>query len=307
MKRSPATSHLLAAAVLVSALGVGLWAGTASAALISIDHYDINDAVESGHGNWSHTYNGTITAGVGFDNFSNPGTTATYFGGSGTLNDGVIGTSTSDTQLFVTPSASDGTAIDPVIFLTLDFTTGGPWLVSSIEIYGGDISNNYIPGAITGLDVGIIGPTGGAPDTPFTTTSFAGSVQNEAGGDVNDRVNLTGSGLELMPERGLRLAFRDFRELSTTGFPSPKSRFMGSKLRPPAAFLSPHHSPLSASVLPGWHSRVVVTWLSESRKACRRAASPTGCAGARHRAPCRAAPSSRSCSGIRSPQAPGRG
>lgn len=206
MKRLPPRAHLLATAALVSLFGTGFWAGTASAALIAIDHYDINDAVESGHGNWIHTYDGTITAGVGFDNFANPGTTATYFGGSGTLNDGVIGTSTSDTQLFVTPSASDGTAINPVIFLTLDFTTGGPWLVSSIEIYGGDISNNYIPGAITGLDVGIIGPTGGAPDTPFTTTSFAGSVQNQAGGDVNDRVNLTGSGLELVPTWALVLS-----------------------------------------------------------------------------------------------------
>ena len=206
MKRCPPSSRLLAAAALVSLLGTGFWAGTASAALIAIDHYDINDAVESGHGNWFHTYNGTITDGVSFVNFTNPGTTATYFGGSGTLNDGVIGTSTADTQLFVTPSASDGTTISPAIFLTLDFTTGGPWLVTSIEIYGGDISANFVPGAITGLDVGIIGPTGGAPDTSFTTTPFAGSVQNLGGGDVNDRVDLTGSGLELVPAWALVLS-----------------------------------------------------------------------------------------------------
>ncbi|HOW76647.1 MAG TPA: hypothetical protein P5102_18220 [Candidatus Competibacteraceae bacterium] len=59
----------------------------ANAVEISIDHYDINDAVESGHGNWSHIYNGTITSGANFTNFGFLGTTATYQFGSGTLNE----------------------------------------------------------------------------------------------------------------------------------------------------------------------------------------------------------------------------
>jgi hypothetical protein len=179
--------------------GLALLAASFSieAAQIAIDHYDINDAVLSGHGNWFHTYNGTINNGVNFTNFI-PGTTAAYQFGSGTLNDGVIGNSTSNSQLFVTPAATDGTPISPAIFLTLDFTTGGPWLVSHIEIYGGDITDNQIPGAITSVEVGLIGPTGGAPDTSFATTAF-GPTTNQNGLLVNDLIGLSSTNLATTP------------------------------------------------------------------------------------------------------------
>lgn len=166
---------------------------------IAIDHYDINDAVLSGHGNWQHSYNGTITPGSDFVNFI-PGTSATYFGGSGTLNDGVIGSSTHDSQLFVT-TATDGTTLNPTIFLTLDFSTPAAnqyWAVDSIEIFGGNISNNSIPGAITSVDVGIIGPTGGAVATPFTTVDFGPEV-NKDGLMVNDLLTLSGGSLSSIP------------------------------------------------------------------------------------------------------------
>jgi hypothetical protein len=167
---------------------------SSGAVQIAIDHYDINDAVLSGHGNWSHTYNGTISSGVNFTNDIAGGTTATYQFGSGTLNDGVIGNGTFNSQLFVTPAATDGTPISPVIFLTLDFTTGGPWLVSRIEIYGGDITDNAIPGAITAVDVGLLGPNGVVPGTSFATTAF-GPTQNSQAVLVNDLIDLSSSGL----------------------------------------------------------------------------------------------------------------
>src|SRR4051794_31788263 len=77
-----------------------LTAGAASAAPIAISTYDITDSPESGAGAWSHNYSEPfIPTGVdpiqGF-------LLGTYAGGSGTLNDGVIATSTSETHLFFT-------------------------------------------------------------------------------------------------------------------------------------------------------------------------------------------------------------
>lgn len=166
---------------------------------IAIDHYDINDAVLSGHGNWHHSYNGTITPGSGFVNFI-PGTSANYFGGSGTLNDGVTGGSVDNSQLFVT-SASDGTTLNPTIFLTLDFSTPAAnqyWAVNTIEIFGGNIGDNAIPGAITSVDVGIIGPTGGAAATPFATADFGPGI-NMNGLVVNDLIDLSSTPLSSLP------------------------------------------------------------------------------------------------------------
>ena len=168
----------------------------ANAAPISVTYYDINDAVQTGHGLWAHTYSGTITSGTNFVNASFAGTTATYSGGgSGTLNDGVIGGSILDTQLFVTPAATDGTTITPTIFLTLDFLSAPAWYVQRIEIYGGNISTNFIPGVLTGVTVGLIGPSGGAPGTSFSTTAFGPEV-NSSGVLVNDSIDLIGSGLD---------------------------------------------------------------------------------------------------------------
>lgn len=168
---------------------------------IGITFYDINDAVLSGHGNWFHSYSGTITPGQSFTNFTNLGTRANYQGGSGTLNDGVVG-GTGSSQLFVT-TASDGTILNPTLFLTLD--TSEPWLVNRIEIFGGDIATNSIPGALTSVDVGIIGPTGGAGAAPFTATAF-GPVQNLDGIFVNDAIDLSGSAIASTPAWALVLS-----------------------------------------------------------------------------------------------------
>jgi hypothetical protein len=163
----------------------------AGATPVPIAGYDINDAVISGHGNWAHTYSGTITPGTSFTNSSYPGTTATYNGvGSGTLNDGVIGTSISNSQLFVAaPGATDGTPITPTIFLTLSTAH----TIDTITLYGGP-EDNFIPGAITGVTVTLI-------KTDFTTVSETFSTDpfgapNLGGTLINDLIDLTGSSLD---------------------------------------------------------------------------------------------------------------
>jgi hypothetical protein len=168
----------------------------ASAAPITFTVYDIQDAVLSGYGGWEHKYFGKITDTGAFVG----GRTGDYTGGGGTLNDNRIGDSTRDTQLFITGAVDvTGTAgkrlISPRLFLLLDPTAA--WYVERIEIYGGDISDNVIPGALTGLTVGISGPDGNEPGIKFETIAF-GDVKNANGVPVNDRVDLFASGLGKM-------------------------------------------------------------------------------------------------------------
>jgi hypothetical protein len=178
--------------VLTALLTVFAGVTPASAALIPYSGYDINDAVISGHGLWSHTYSGTIVPGVAFSNAGYGGTTATYSGvGSGTLNDGVIGTSLSSAQLFVTPSASDGTVIDPAIFLTLPFG----YTIDAVSLFGGNFGN-LIPGKITGVKVTLLKTDFTTVSQTFTTSPFGPSFGQ---GQVNDLITLTGSSLDGVP------------------------------------------------------------------------------------------------------------
>ena len=213
------------------AAAVAAWACAAlpvAAAQITIDHYDVNDAVLSGHGNWAHSYDGTITNGASFVHNSWPGTSATYQFGSGTLNDGVIGSSPGNTQLFV-KTASDGTVLDPAIFLTLDFLTGGPWFVDRVELWGGDISGNSIPGAISGVTVGLIGPSGGAAGQAFASTDFGPGTNSQAE-LVNDLVDLAGSGLETVPAWAVVLS--DFQGTELDWFSITEIRVFGRQVPP---------------------------------------------------------------------------
>lgn len=150
----------------------------ASAAPVSIISYDFFATPLSGHGNWSHAYGGTIAVtGPSFSNNGSPGTLANYSGGSGTLNDGVIGSSTGNTHLFVAPRASDGTPIAPVITLYL----GGMFTINTIEIFAGTFGN-AIPGTLTGMTVGLA-----ASSTALVSTAF---------NTVDDRLTITGSPLD---------------------------------------------------------------------------------------------------------------
>jgi len=110
----------------------------ANAIPIVITGYDIDNTYVSETGGWRHSYTGIITP--------VSGGIANYSGGSGTLNDGIIGTSVLNTQLFNYPTDSS-----PVITLFLDdFYT-----INSLLIHGGDFLGNTIPGELTGLDVTI--------------------------------------------------------------------------------------------------------------------------------------------------------
>ena len=135
--------------------------------------YDVTHALVSGSGGWSHVYTGSITPVV-------PGVTANYAGGGGTLNDGVIGTTEENTQLFL---VSQDSAI------TLYF--GSFYHINRISLFGGNIRTNSIPGAL---------------DSPVTVTANGttaaidaqafGSVRSTIGNPVNDRLLFTGSPLE---------------------------------------------------------------------------------------------------------------
>lgn len=136
----------------------------ANAGLITITGYDITNADISGNGGWSHAYDGTVTLN---GNSSIAGALADYTNGSGTLNDGVLGTNFNDTQYFVTDAGAE-------ITLYLD----GFYSIDSLKLFGNN-SSNGIPGGIENVLVTF----GGLNDTLLSTPdgnnddfSFGGSV-----------------------------------------------------------------------------------------------------------------------------------
>ena len=157
-----------------------LAAWTASAASITISSYDIRDASVAGTGAWNHSYNGTITPGAG--------ESAAYAGGSGTLNDGVFGTTEQDTQLFQVG------ALNPVITLFLP----GSFFINSISFFGGPL-NNAIPGCFTGLTVGI-----GGNSAAIATTAFGSASACNVPAD--DLATITGTSLQGIATTSIQLS-----------------------------------------------------------------------------------------------------
>ena len=161
-----------------------LFAGVAALALASlaqattITSYDITNARTSGFGGWNHSYSGTITP---------SGPTATYFGGSGTLNDGLLANNHNDNQLFVIADA-------PVITLYLSAMS----LVSSLDLLGANAPGNSIPGTLTGWSVTINGNT--------VALGSIGSNPSCVSGDCDDTVSLIGTGLELLSTNAITLS-----------------------------------------------------------------------------------------------------
>ena len=146
---------------------------------ISVVSYDVVHALASGAGGWHHAYTGSITP-TGAMNFLGP--IADYTGGSGTLNDGVVGRTENDTQLFVTNSA-------PAITLHFDHAHR----VSTIALLGGDIFNNSLPGAIEGtVTVTANGMTARLPVKPFGRINGAGTDHFP----INDLLAFAGSPLD---------------------------------------------------------------------------------------------------------------
>lgn len=160
----------------------------APAATVFISSYDITDAAVSGYGVWFHTYNGTITPGGSFVGGGGTGTVATYTGGSGTLNDGVIANSVNNTMLF------DETALNPKITLFFDV----PSVITSIRIYGGPDFNG-IPGCMSGFTVGL----GGSSQAIATTEAGDPGVCGQLADDI---ATLVGTSLEGLTASSVQLS-----------------------------------------------------------------------------------------------------
>lgn len=131
----------------VTLVVVLVWTVGTHAAVIA--SYDVANARESGFGSWAHVYNKSGIIGNGDGTFN-------YSGGSGTLNDGLLGTSHLDTQLFYVPDS-------PSITLYLDRATN----VNEIKLFSFDTLHNRIPGNLFSVDVTI-----GSVTVPVTTTGF---------------------------------------------------------------------------------------------------------------------------------------
>ena len=143
-----------------------------------INSYKMTNVRLSGFGSWGHTYFGSITP---------SGSLHDYSGGSGTINDGVIGTGPSNTHFFETADQSTTT-----LFLDQIYSQ-----FSEIRLYS-FVGNNGIPGNITSVDVTI----GGMTQT-ISTTGF-GAVSFDFGGTVvahpnsHELLSLVGTSLEFV-------------------------------------------------------------------------------------------------------------
>ena len=181
----PVGGHIVKTQLAAFALALAL-AGTAGAGPITITSYNISDAIVSGFGGWGHTYSGTITP---TGHTMEGSDVAAYTGGSGTLNDGVLGTSPTTTQLFDYGPFDGGVgSANPVITLFLS----GSSTINSISIFGGNFTDNGIPGCMTGVTVGL-----GGGSAAIATTAF-GAV-GTCGVPVNDLVTITGTSLAGLP------------------------------------------------------------------------------------------------------------
>jgi opacity protein-like surface antigen len=177
--------------LLTSVMAVALVpASPAAADPVPIVRYDIVRAVQSPAGGWSHEYTGTITPVVA------PWLTfpiANYSGGGGTLNDGIIGTTVFNSELFDASS-------EPVI--TLYF--GGFYRVNTLDLFGGNIRDNSAPGSLRGH----VSVTANGSSAAIDAAAF-GPFRSATGQPVNDRLSLRGSILNgVLTDRVVLSGFR---------------------------------------------------------------------------------------------------
>lgn len=174
---------------------------TASAA--TIQGYNIYSAVVDGGGGWGNTYSGTITpAGSSLSSYGGLPLNDLTGGGSGTLNDGVEGTSELHTHLL---STADNVIID--LFFDASY------MLSSISLFSISYNGNSIPGSLTGFDVSWAGGS-----ASFTTT------QNSA---LTEFASFLGSALDGVAVSSLTLSnfttngqYYDFYAISEVSFTS---------------------------------------------------------------------------------------
>lgn len=156
---------------IVCALGIAFTSSVSIASPVTITGYDIYDTNTACCG-WDWTYTGSIDA------TSTGGSYFDYTGGTGTLADGVIGTSVSNTMLF-TPE----TSLQRVVLHLDDY-----YSINTIEIYGGTF-NNVHPGHFDEVDVTVNGNT-----HDFLTEGFG--LTYGRGYSVNNRITISGSALD---------------------------------------------------------------------------------------------------------------
>jgi hypothetical protein len=156
---------------IASLLATALFCLPMATSAATITGYNMSSALKSGAGMWSNTYSGTITP------TGNSATIYPHFGtftlndltgaGSGTLNDGILGTGVGNTHLL---SSADNVVIE----LFFDAT----YFLSSINLFS-FASGNAIPGSMTGFDASWSGGSASFTTTQngakTETASFAGS------------------------------------------------------------------------------------------------------------------------------------
>lgn len=162
-------AFLVAAALLPSA-----------ASAVTIDSYSLENGLANGAGAWGNSFSGTITP---------DGSSASSYGGfprvdllngSGTLNDGIFGSSYTNTHLLAQNDA-------PILTLVLD----GFYSIFDFALYSFN-DGNLIPGSLSGFDVTI----GGVTVTLSTTqdgakTEFASLASTSLFGAVTDTITLS--------------------------------------------------------------------------------------------------------------------
>lgn len=153
-----------------------------------ISSYSIQSAVTSGFGGWQHTFDGEIieTGTVSFMDIT--GVTADYINGTGTLNDGIIGSTDQTTQLFFNQGA-----VSPVITLNLD----NYYLIENLALLNSEMFYSNIVGKVSSVDVTI----NGFSET-FSTTSEMGPK--------SEFVNLAGSAYVLSAQPSNQITLSGF-------------------------------------------------------------------------------------------------
>jgi len=176
-------------AVLAPAMLASSPAQAATSEPIPVVSYDILQTPRSGWGCWTHQYTGamvdvgrTVSGSVVCSPDGNQ--IANYTGGSGTLNDGLPPTSTSE-HLFVMRPGDDGLPIQPQI--TLRFAD--PVFVDRIVVHGG---SSAFAGGIDSATVRI-------GDQQATITSTPAGTPNPLGVPSDDILELTGTDLSTIP------------------------------------------------------------------------------------------------------------
>lgn len=184
MKRT-LRSILTASVIGLAALS---FAATSDAEPVYISAYDAIHTQPSGFGGWQHNYTGTIK----YNDYGDGSVDET--GGSGTLNDGLIGTSEYDTHLFLINTYlpwENSNNIVPLCCTVFDLYLSQSTYVNSISLYS-FFGPNWIPGNITGVHV-IINGSGAF----FNTTGF-GPINPYSQVPVHELIDLTGSGLDTL-------------------------------------------------------------------------------------------------------------